>query len=107
MIFIIANTLVLMITWYDQPALVKTVTDIFNYFFVAAFTIEAIVKIIGLGTFYFKENWNIFDFTIVLGTYIGISVTELSSVEIGAAATIIRAFRIFRVFRLIKRAKSL
>lgn len=104
---IIANTLVLTIKWYDQPEIVGTVTEIFNYFFAFIFTTEAAIKLIGLGSFYFKDGWNIFDFTVVIATIVGIVVSAASDIEVGATATIIRAFRIFRVFRLVKRAKSL
>jgi len=78
-----------------------------NYSFAAIFTLEAIVKIIGLGLLYFKDGWNVFDFSIVVGTHFGILISQVSTFNVGATATIIRAFRIFRVFRLIKRAKRL
>ena len=39
------------------------------------FTIEAILKILGLGVYsaphsYFRDNWNILDFTILIGLYV-------------------------------------
>ena len=107
LILIVLNTIVLMIEWYNMPRFVGYVTDILNYVFATVFTIEAIIKICALGKAYFKEGWNVFDFIIVLGTFLGIAVTEFANISVGSSATIIRAFRIFRVFRLIKRAKSL
>lgn len=38
--------------------------------FSAIFTIEAIIKLIALKKNYFKELWNIFDFIVVIGTWI-------------------------------------
>lgn len=70
--------------------------------------IEAIMKIIALGPVrYFKDNWNKFDFIIVLGTTILILLVLSIKLDVGPQTTIIRAFRISRILRLVKRAKSL
>jgi len=109
--FIIAciciNTLVLMIKWYDEPVGVSQTTEIINDSLVVIFTFEAVIKILGLGTYYFSDAWNIFDFIIVVGALVGIILTETIGLKVGPAATIVRSFRIFRIFRLVKRAKSL
>ena len=47
---------------------VETINMIFN----VIFTLEAFIKIVGLGFNYFKSSWNLFDLFIVLGTYAGI-----------------------------------
>ena len=65
------------------------------------------IKLTGLGKQYFKDNWNIFDFIIVIGSILSLFLTYISSISIGGATTIIRAFRISRIFRLVKRAKNL
>ena len=39
-----------------------------NRFFTLFFSVEAIVKIVGYGKFYFRDNWNIFDFLIALAS---------------------------------------
>ena len=41
-----------------------------NYIFSAIFTVEAIIKLAALGKKYFKETWNIFDFIVVVGTWV-------------------------------------
>ena len=107
MICIILNTLCLTLKWHRNPKDLETSIEIINYTFAAIFTLEAILKLIGLGKEYFREGWNRFDFFIVIGTFIGIIISESTSVNVGATGTIIRAFRICRGFRLIKRAKSL
>ena len=48
-----------------------------------------------------------FDFVIVIGTYLGILVGAVSNIEVGPQTTVIRAFRIMRIFRLVRKAKNL
>jgi voltage-dependent calcium channel L type alpha-1D len=82
--------------------------DAINYGFTAIFTLEAIIKIIAFRLDYFKQGWNVFDFTIVLISYITLIIGLSSSASVGPKqTTIARAFRIGRVFRLIKKAKFL
>ena len=45
-------------------------TDTANQIFTVIFILEALIKIIALGRQYFKENWNIFDFIIIIGSII-------------------------------------
>ena len=76
--------------------------------FYGVFVLEAFMKIVALGIKrYFRDNWNIFDFLIVLGTTIIIIITPFISIQVGPQTTIVRAFRITRILRLVKRAKSL
>ena len=65
---IILNTFVMALVWFDQPEEVIQFTEIINYFFMVIFTTEAIIKIIALKKLYFRDSWNIFDFTIVMFT---------------------------------------
>jgi hypothetical protein len=52
------------------------ILEYINYFFTAVFTLEAIIKIIGLGfTGYFTKGWNVFDFFIVLISYITLIIS--------------------------------
>ena len=76
--------------------------EIVNYFFAIVFTLECLLKLLGLGKSYFYSKWNIFDFIIVVGTNLGLLFKLAgSSINIGAAATGVRAFRIMRAMRLI------
>ena len=79
LVCILLNTLVLMITWYDNPEQVYLITDILNYFFALVFTLEAIIKLISQGKRYFKDSWNIFDLVIVIGTAIGLGISLIST----------------------------
>merc|ERR1712054_544594 len=87
-----------------------------NYIFAGIFTTEAILKLIALDYRYFYttehygrhyNRWNIFDFTIVMGTCIGILLKAITGTNIGSVATVVRTFRVGRIFRLAKTAKSL
>ena len=53
------------------------------------------------------EMWNVFDFSIVCGTNVGIVLKVFLGLNVGAIATVIRTFRVGRVFRLAKKAKGL
>jgi hypothetical protein len=59
---IFINTLVLAIKWIGQPKEVTTFVETMNYIFTTFFIFEATTKIIGYGRYYFKDNWNKFDF---------------------------------------------
>ena len=83
----------------------QTLTDDLNYFFTALFAVEAIIKIIAIGKAYFKDGWNIFDFVVVVGSFVSIFISLSTSLNLGGTTTIVRAFRISRLFRLIKRAR--
>jgi hypothetical protein len=104
---IIVNTVILSLKWYNEPENMSKILEIINYGFAGIFTIEAAIKLIAFGKKYFANGWNNFDFFIVCGTFIGIIVSETTSVDVGAQTTIIRAFRIGRIFRLVKKARSL
>ena len=74
----------------------------------AIFTIEAIVKIIAQRTDYFRDSWNLFDFTVVFFTIVILAINWAGvGDQIEIFGTILRTLRIGRVFRLIKKQKSL
>ena len=84
--------------YYGASDTYLTVLEVCNLIFVAIFTIEAILKLIGLGpTYYFYIDWNKFDFAVVI----------LSLVSLGDNETFnLTALRIIRVARLVKMIKS-
>lgn len=105
---IILNTIVLGINWFMMPDGVNSVLEVVNYIFMAIFTIEAVVKIVALRKDYFKDSWNLFDFTVVILTAIILCLTLASlDIGVGSSATILRTLRIGRVLRLIKKAQKL
>lgn len=80
--------------------------DKFNLVFYFVFLIEAILKIVVLKKEYFKEGWNVFDLTIVIGSTISLLIAMIPGVtfDLRMQATLVRVFRILRVLKIIKRA---
>jgi len=73
-----------------------------NFIFVAVFTIELLVKLIGLGPrMYAADKFNLFDATIVVVSFIELGVGSDSSLSV------LRAFRLGRVFKMAKSWDSL
>ncbi len=72
LICIIVNTIVFTLQWWRQPDTLQSISKILNYFFLGVFAVEAIIKLIAFGQTYFNESWNIFDFVVVLATFVGL-----------------------------------
>ena len=87
-----------------------SVVSYLNVGFTAIFCMEAVIKIIALRSMYFKDKWNLFDLSIVMASFLTISLDfsgVAKTVKVGASTSVIRSFRIAKVLRLIKRSKSL
>lgn len=79
-----------------------------NFCFTLVFTFEAIIKIIAMRKNYFKDSWNLFDFCVVLITWVvQIIVFARTKVDIKILGTIVRTLRICRIFRIAKRVPQL
>lgn len=116
-ILIMINTITLAMKFYRQPEFYTETLDILNMIFTAVFALEFVFK---LAAFrfknYFGDAWNVFDFIIVLGSFIDIVYSEvnekvnLQKATGGKAAGVsksssiisINFFRLFRVMRLVK-----
>ena len=72
-----------------------------NYFFVVAFAIELVVKMIGLRPYgYFSDPFNTFDFIIVVVSFVEILINI-------KGLTALRCFRLARVFKMARSWGSL
>ena len=69
--------------------------------FTIIFAMEAVMKIIALDCSYFKNDWNRFDFTLVVISFVTLFMSS------GGNLSLFRIFRVFRVIRLIKSLKGL
>jgi hypothetical protein len=78
-----------------------------NFFFTFLFLGEACFKIFAFGKQYFKDNWNIFDFSIVVGSIFGLLLKNYTPIDIGSTTLVVRSFRISRVLKLFKGIRSL
>eukprot|EP01064_Diplonema_japonicum_P037211 TRINITY_DN8661_c0_g1_i1.p1 TRINITY_DN8661_c0_g1~~TRINITY_DN8661_c0_g1_i1.p1 ORF type:complete len:1049 (+),score=159.42 TRINITY_DN8661_c0_g1_i1:2253-5399(+) len=98
---ILLNIVTLSTIHYRQKDEWTSAQEVTNYVFTMVFILEAVVKIVAMGTMYWKENWNKFDFTIVVVATTAMFVPQLEG------ASSVRVLRVGRLFRLIKKAKGL
>lgn len=109
-ILIMINTITLAMKFYRQPEFYSEALDVLNMIFTAVFALEFIFK---LAAFrfknYFGDAWNVFDFIIVLGSFIDIVYSEVNmkanvdgNVSKSSSIISINFFRLFRVMRLVK-----
>jgi len=103
---IIMNVLSMGLEHYGQSDSFTFALELLNYLFTGIFTVEMAIKMIGLGCGrYFVDNWNKFDFFIVLVSYVGIGL-DLFSSDLPLSPSILRIMRIFRMVRILKLLKT-
>ncbi|XP_065601047.1 sodium channel protein type 5 subunit alpha-like [Cyrtonyx montezumae] len=87
---------------------VRNILKKINYFFVAVFTGECVIKIIALRHYFFTTGWNIFDLVVVVLSLVSVALAEVFSTFFSPTLLrIIRLARIGRILRLVKRAKGI
>ena len=100
MVCIILNTAVLSMDRY--PLGNEEESEILSYvnmFFNIVFTLEVIIKMIGLGLRRYVKNFeNLFDFIVVAMSWVELVIGTEGGSSLGA----LRAIRLFRVFKLFK-----
>ncbi|KAJ7339584.1 hypothetical protein OS493_005987 [Desmophyllum pertusum] len=101
MLLIALNTLILTMKFYDEPDEYRYILDLFNTIFTFMFTGEAMMKLFAFRTNYFRDNWNVFDFIIVLGSLLDFALGMIQSDETQMPFDP-SLFRLFRAARLIK-----
>jgi voltage-gated sodium channel type II alpha len=71
MIFIGLNMLTMTLDHYHQSPMWSFALDNLNMGFIVIFSAECILKIFALRQYYFKEQWNVFDFVVVIISILG------------------------------------
>lgn len=104
---IVLNTIAMAVVHFGQDTQLGLALEYLNYIFAFVFTVEAVIKICAMRWAYFDDNWNNFDFSIVLGTAVGLVVKFAVGGGGGGFINALRAFRLGRILRLIQGAKSL
>ena len=104
---IVVNLIFFTMYWNRQSAGTRTALDVFNNIFLAAFTLEATLKIATHGRAYFQEEWNVFDIIILIITITSTLLDTFDIIKIGKSTSVIRSLRVGRLLRLIRKAKSL
>ncbi|KAJ9464281.1 Voltage-dependent calcium channel type D subunit alpha-1 [Diplonema papillatum] len=97
---IVINISVMCTKHYNQSDLETGIQQNTNFFFVAVFTVEALLKLYAWRRVYFDDPWNRFDFLLVTLSVIGMFFGNES-------VQAFRILRICRILRLIKRAQGL
>ena len=92
-----------MLYHYDMPSDLEDALFWGNIAFVIIYILEAAVKLTALfPRYYFADDWNKFDFIIVVLSLVFIS-DEVTFIN----ATVLRVLRIARLFRIVKVSKGL
>ncbi|NWU87764.1 SCN5A protein, partial [Onychorhynchus coronatus] len=105
-IFICLNMVVMMAE--NNKTGIKEVLNKINYFFVAVFTAECVIKILALRQHYFKSGWNLFDLSVVVLSIVSIGVSEAFSRFFSPTLLrTIRLVRISRILRLVRKARGI
>lgn len=109
-ICILISTIILALRYYQMSDdYLKTLENL-SYILTFIYNFEAIVKITAFQMDYFEQNWNRFDFFIVIIADISILIKLFASEGqkgVITIMTIIKAVRILRVFRLIRTSRKL
>ncbi|NXN96397.1 SCN5A protein, partial [Rhinopomastus cyanomelas] len=104
--FICLNMVVMMAENNDQE--VKNVLTKINYFFVALFTAECVIKIVALRHYFFTSGWNLFDLAVVVLSLVSVGLSEgFKTLFSPTLLRIFRLTRIGRILRLIRKAKGI
>ncbi|XP_014729142.1 PREDICTED: sodium channel protein type 5 subunit alpha-like [Sturnus vulgaris] len=105
-IFICLNMIVMVAE--DNQKATKDVLNKINYFFVAVFTAECVMKILALRHYYFGSCWNMFDFSVVILSIVSLGVSEVfRSFFSPTVLRTLRLVRIGRILRLVHKAKRI
>ena len=110
MCVIVINMIVMALPYDLAPATYLATLDYINIGCTCVFVTEAAIKITGLGTTYFGNSWNQFDFSIVVISIADLIITYALSTTVPLlrqGPQLLRVLRILRVSRLFRLIKSL
>lgn len=100
------NVVFMSLEHYQMPPNLIHLLKVSNYFFTAAFIIEAAIKTSALGMRrYLKDRWNQLDVSIVAMSIIGILFEEMDSFTLPINPTLLRVLRVMRIARVLKLLK--
>ena len=71
MVCILLNMAVMAADHYQSTSTFQAVLENINLIFVCIFAAECFMKLLGLRWYYFKQPWNVFDFVIVVVSFVG------------------------------------
>ena len=108
-IILLFNTIVILCSYFtsDYTDTYDLIDSICLYFYISEF----LIKIIGLGIIkYFNDNWNIFDFIILVIGLLAASVTSIitltKSAKSAKSSRLIRLIKLNRFFKAFKALRT-
>jgi len=92
----------------DDTTTDQVVWDVFEAFFVIVFTAECIIKNLAMGSHFWGDGWNIFDFVIVFLSLVDVVLQSvIGSSEGSGPILVMRLMRTLRMLRLISFSERL
>ncbi|KAK3595510.1 hypothetical protein CHS0354_021609 [Potamilus streckersoni] len=105
MVVIIMNMVTMTMEHYGQSAEFENVLHYVNLTFICIFTMECVLKLIGLRWYYFKIPWNVFDFGVVVLSILALALARTME-TFPVSPTLLRVIRVFRIGRILRLVKS-
>uniref|UniRef100_A0A8C5AXK9 Voltage-dependent L-type calcium channel subunit alpha n=1 Tax=Gadus morhua TaxID=8049 RepID=A0A8C5AXK9_GADMO len=116
-LLIMLNTMCLGTQHCNQSEHVTHLSDMLNVIFTVLFTVEMILKLMAFkAKGYFGDPWNVFDFVIVIGSVVDVTLSEVdvriislfqSIHEVRVSITFFRLFRVMRLVKLLNRSEGI
>uniref|UniRef100_A0A8C5CR53 Voltage-dependent L-type calcium channel subunit alpha n=1 Tax=Gadus morhua TaxID=8049 RepID=A0A8C5CR53_GADMO len=108
-LLIMLNTMCLGTQHCNQSEHVTHLSDMLNVIFTVLFTVEMILKLMAFkAKGYFGDPWNVFDFVIVIGSVVDVTLSEVDSKEnMSVSITFFRLFRVMRLVKLLNRSEGI
>lgn len=104
---ILFNTLAMALEHFEMDKMFSKVLEYCNLVFTVVFMMEMVLKLIAFGLKeYCKNNWNLFDGTIVILSVLDMALTYSKTID-GAGLSVLRTFRLLRVLKLAQSWKTM
>ncbi|CAH1158375.1 unnamed protein product [Phyllotreta striolata] len=109
---ILTNTITLGMKFHHKPddyAMYEKVLDYLNMIFTAVFAMEFVFKLAAFRVKnYFGDAWNVFDFIIVLGSFVDIVYQDVNpGNKFKLSGNFFRLFRVMRLIKLLNRGEGI
>uniref|UniRef100_A0A8C4ZN94 Voltage-dependent L-type calcium channel subunit alpha n=1 Tax=Gadus morhua TaxID=8049 RepID=A0A8C4ZN94_GADMO len=106
-LLIMLNTMCLGTQHCNQSEHVTHLSDMLNVIFTVLFTVEMILKLMAFkAKGYFGDPWNVFDFVIVIGSVVDVTLT-IPTENMSVSITFFRLFRVMRLVKLLNRSEGI
>jgi hypothetical protein len=104
LVTILLNILTMCFKWPNMGPTNVLITHILNYIYGGIFVLECVIKLVAFDVRYFKKNWHIFDFILVIVSVISVA---MGAYEILTTAQLIRILRLVREVYKFKQLQQL